>query len=166
MNNLFQANLSKSQIDTQNSLRSNIAFCDKLVSDLSKSFDVVVKAKRRKEDQFETTVYPPNQAGRYGYGFEFTASDQGVSFRDQQGLPIYTMAEILGVKISDKYGQEKNDFELMIKSLKLGKIHFIPNSGCGDHYCLELTLNEGPELNGQVKLIIGLLMAHGVTTKL
>ena len=166
MDNIFQSNLTKSQVDTQKALKANIQFCTKLTRDLENTFNVVVQGKRSSEDSFEVQVYTPSQAGRYGFGFRFTVTDQGVSFYDERGLWAETLARILNVTISSEYDAKALDLEIMRGAVKSGKIVYHPNSACGDHYSLGLNVNEGPDLDSQIKLIIGCLMAHGITTKL
>ena len=166
MDNLFKDNFTQSQVDTQKALKHNIAFCAKLVRDLDAAFNVSIQNRRSNEDSFETVVSSPSQAGRYGFGFRFTATDQGVTFRDERGVWADSLAKVLNVSIQDEYSATASNLEVLRGAVKSGKVSFQRDSACGDRCSLELTLNEGPDLNSQIKLIIGVLMAHHITTKL
>lgn len=168
MSNLFQSNFSQEVIDSQNALRTNIAFCQRIVSDLGKSFDVVVQTRRRYENEVETTAYPPDQIGRYGYGFRFNVTDKGVILTDENGLPKCNLAKILGVSIANQYTTKDADLKILRDAVaSMGAlIAFTPNSSTGDSYNISIPLSESSDLNVKIKLIIKVLLAHNITSRL
>lgn len=169
MSNLFYANLTQDQINTRDLLRSNVNFCSQLIRDVKTAFDVVSEEKRTSESQFKTTIYSPRQAGRYGFGFCFEATDKGVSFQDERGLWLRTIAKCLNVKVSDQYSQKDADRDILknaVKSLD-ASMGFSKCIGAGDHYHLNMTLfPNDPKRDDKIKLIISIIMEHGITTKI
>lgn len=169
MSNLFQVNLSDEHLVAQNNLRTNIRFCQKLVQDLERTFNVVIENKRSTELEHETIVYPPSQAGRYGWGFTFSATNEGVTFSDGRGLWLKSMAKVLGATVTDRYEDRVTDLASLKDAASLIGIEVkkLEDRSCGDHFRLKMNLWDGdPKLNLKIKAIIGTMMGQSVTTKL
>lgn len=171
MDNLFAINLSPSQIETKESLKSNSVFLDRLISDLTKTFDVAIVKGRINENKYRITAYEPRQSGRYGYGFAFTATPQNVTFTDERGLWLRTISTVLGINVLDRYEKEFKNADLESLNSKVkpldGFFEYTQDTACGDKYCLNLDLSENdPKLNDKIKLIIRIIMEHGIVTKM
>lgn len=169
MNNLFLKNLNQTTIKNKNNLIKNIKFTKRLIQDLSNVFEVCIEEKRTDETNYRFVVYPPSQRGRYGFGFEFRATPDSITFFDQRGEWLTTLARILEVKVTNDYHKKNSDLRALRDAVEHvgGTIQHSENSGCGDHYHLGFEINEQDvNLDQKIKLIIKVIQSHGVTTNI
>jgi hypothetical protein len=168
MGNLFAENMTQDQIEQREKLKVNAEFNRRLVADLENTFHVVVEHKRSSELKVETVVYAPQQAGRYGWGFAFTATNEHVYFSDANGVRLEQIAKILNIEVSTKYKQREDDLLILRKAANsLGmKVGWAKNTACGDYYRLEMDLSPtDPNLSAKIKAIIGTMMNQQVVSK-
>jgi len=173
MDNLFLNVVDKGHSDKLGALKRNIAFAERLVRDLQQAFDVHVEHKRRNETTMEIVVYAPCQSGRYGWGFTFEATSDGVTFEDGRGVWMETMAKNLGgVKLStrdyDETERTANNAALNKKAKKIGvEVKRHRDSACGDHFTIKTDLSETDKhLSAKLKLIIATMQSQSVVSRL
>lgn len=185
MTNLFRDNLSEDVVLKENALAKNSAFAERLMRDLFGAFDAYVTTKRKDQNRIEFVVYSQDQRDRYGWGSTFAVTDKGVEFIDDRGNKVDLVMTLLGMP-KDKIINDKNEpywFGGTYESIKTANPKFWDKAcklakkrgvelGLGDCYGnngmrVKLILNpDDSKLNDKLKIVIGCLMAHGITTKL
>jgi hypothetical protein len=171
MQNLFKSVEDQSHVAELETLKLNIAFARRLVRDLEQVYDVHVENKRRNETTMEVVVYAPSQAGRYGWGFTFTATAESVTFEDGRGVWLESMSRVLNAKVGkNDYGDDAkaNDAILAKAAKKIGvQVKRNRDSACGDHFTLKMELSETDKhLSAKLKAIVGTMQAQDVVSRL
>lgn len=169
--NLF-LNLDKTHADRLENLKANTLFVRSLVNDLNSAYNVVLRETRTSETKIEIVAYPLSQVDRYGWGFTFLATPEGVSFQDGRGIRLSKMFKVLGIvgPSPDDYISYNVENETILqnaaKALNV-EVRHVEDRICGDHFKLEIKLSQNdPKLNGKLKLIVSSMLKQGVTTKL
>lgn len=172
MENLFKKVEDKGHVAKLEALKKNIAFANRLVQDLQQAFEVQVEHKRRDETTMRVVAYAPSQFGRYGYGFTFEATSEGVTFQDGRGVWLCSMAKILKAKVNDSNdyqdGKKANDLALAKAAKKLGiEVTRSVDTSCGDHFTIKTDLSEDDKrLEMKLKVIVATMQAQSVVSRL
>ena len=186
MSNLFANAIDQSVVLKREALKRNTEFVLKLVNDLQNVLNVHVESERRNQDEIKYTVYSLDQQSRYGWGSSFTASSDGVLFHDERGSYADFFMRLIGMSetetqqgktyrenfITSPYETVKTAFPIQWsiaeqRAQTLG-VKIKPGNCYGSNNGLNASIilsQENPKLNDSLKIIIKLLMHHGITTK-
>lgn len=185
MTNLFQDNLSNAVVLKANSLAVFSRFAEGLIGDLVSTFDAHVSNKRESQDCIEYTVYSQDQKNRYGWGSTFKVTSQGVEFQDDRGVKVSYAMALLGMPKDeiksdsgdvywfggtyDRISDANPKFWALAQKYADKSEASIKQGDCYGNNGMRIQLILTPDdkrLNDKIKIVIGCLMEHGITTKL